>query len=143
MSILTVDQLKWQDLNRQLMQLRPSKLPPRPDETLHPVRARIFDIISDKRGMFAKVMTGVLIINVLIICTEFYMEPQVAPNFFIAREAIVLGLVVCYLVELLLKVIAQGPLGVSSSLLFLLLFLLSWLFLFIHSFYFFLILSPL
>lgn len=71
-ALLTQEQRKWRELERQLRLIRPSRKPPRPKNKF---KALCYDLTIDKRGKFAKFMTGVIIVNVILMMTEYREEP--------------------------------------------------------------------
>ncbi|ORX65453.1 hypothetical protein K493DRAFT_157461, partial [Basidiobolus meristosporus CBS 931.73] len=72
-SLLTVEQRQWVDLQLQLKIVRPSKLPIRPRTSF---AAWCFDIIHEKRNCFSKAVTGAMVLNVIVIMTEAWGQPR-------------------------------------------------------------------
>lgn len=72
---LTADQRRWLDLKKLLGQIRPAKRP----KTIPQDRIRkwCFDLVVDKSGLFYKVMTGVIVANILVLCTDSVLDDEI------------------------------------------------------------------
>jgi hypothetical protein len=73
-SSLTNTQRQFQDLQRQLALVKPSRLSVRPTDSN--VRAWFYDLVIDKRGKFARFMATVLTANIIVFATEHMHQPQ-------------------------------------------------------------------
>lgn len=65
---LTAEQRRWMDLKKLLSQIRPAKRPKQ--IPTNGIRKRCFDLVVDKRGRFYKWMTAVIVLNILVLCTD-------------------------------------------------------------------------
>lgn len=79
---LTVDQRRWLDLKKLLSQMRPAKRPKQ--VPCDRIRKWCFDLVVQKRGKFYKFMTGVIVINIIFLCTESERDQDI-PGMAIAR----------------------------------------------------------
>ena len=89
--------------------LAPSKAPPRPKGKY---RSRVYDVVMNKRGKFARFIVGVMIAHVIVICTEFYQQTVLVPQLRFAQEAISLLFLCVYMTEIALKLFALSLRGV-------------------------------
>ncbi|KAG0186357.1 calcium channel protein [Apophysomyces sp. BC1034] len=65
---LTADQRRWLDLKKLLSQMRPAKRPKQVPTGR--IRKKSFDLVVEKRGRFYKFMTVVIVLNILLLCTD-------------------------------------------------------------------------
>lgn len=72
---LTSDQRRWLDLKKLLSQIRPAKRPK--TVPANHIRRWCFDLVVDKTGRFYKVMTGVIIANILVLCTDSVLDDEI------------------------------------------------------------------
>jgi hypothetical protein len=72
-SLMTLEQRRWVDLRRQIRLIRPTATPERPQ---NPFRAFCYDLIQ-KRGILWHMMTMVLVLNVCLIASQHYGQPEV------------------------------------------------------------------
>ncbi|KAL1923072.1 uncharacterized protein VTP21DRAFT_9448 [Calcarisporiella thermophila] len=101
-SLLTLEQAQWRDLQRQLKLIRASSVPVRPSS---PWRARCFDMITDKKGYFQHFMTGVIVLNILIMATEYEGQPEILQR---VRACFYLVFILLYAFEILVKMLGLG-----------------------------------
>ena len=73
-SLLTVEQRRWIDLRRQLRLIKPTATPARPE---NPIRAFCYDMVIKKKGLLWRIMTVILVLNVCLIASQHYGQPQV------------------------------------------------------------------
>jgi hypothetical protein len=73
-SLLTLEQRRWLDLRRQLRLIKPTATPDRPQ---NPFRARCYDLAIQKKGILWRLMTMILVLNVGLIASQHYDQPQV------------------------------------------------------------------
>ncbi|KAI8049930.1 Ion transport protein-domain-containing protein [Syncephalis plumigaleata] len=71
-ALLTVDQRRWIDLQRQLKMIRPTTRPQRPAGRL---RAWCFDLAIEKNGRLARFINVITVFNLLIMMTEHKGQP--------------------------------------------------------------------
>ncbi|RKP26695.1 Ion transport protein-domain-containing protein [Syncephalis pseudoplumigaleata] len=76
-ALLTVDQRRWIDLQRQLKMIRPTTRPQRPKNR---VRAWCFDLAIEKNGRLARIITGITVFNLLIMMTEHKGQSAIWEN---------------------------------------------------------------
>ncbi|KAF9115096.1 calcium channel protein [Mortierella sp. AM989] len=103
MALLTVEQRRWLDLRRQLRTIKPTATPDRPD---NPIRAFCYDLVIEKKGLLWKIMTSILILNVGLIASQHYAQPDILTDVQDISYFIFLGL---YSVEIVIKVLGYGP----------------------------------
>ncbi|ORX87533.1 hypothetical protein K493DRAFT_341473 [Basidiobolus meristosporus CBS 931.73] len=72
MSLLTVEQRQWIDLQLQLKMVKPSELPARPNTWFG---GRCFDILHVKQYRFSEIITSSMMLNVLVMMTEAWGQP--------------------------------------------------------------------
>ncbi|GAN08579.1 cation channel family protein [Mucor ambiguus] len=72
-SSLTNTQRQFQDLQRQLALVKPSRKAERPPDGSF--RAMCYDLVIDKRGKFAQFMAAVLTANIIVFATEHLHQP--------------------------------------------------------------------
>ncbi|KAF9585747.1 calcium channel protein [Lunasporangiospora selenospora] len=101
-SLLTVEQRRWIDLRRQLRLIKPTATPDRPKNK---IRAICYDLVSKKKGFLWKLMTGVLVLNVILIASQHYAQPQVLTDIQDVSYFIFLGL---YTIEIGIKISGYG-----------------------------------
>ncbi|KAF8937307.1 calcium channel protein [Dissophora ornata] len=102
LSLLTVEQRRWGDLRRQLRLIKPTATPARPQ---NPIRAICYDLVIEKRGALWKVMTVILVLNVCLIASQHYGQPQLLTDIQDISYFIFLGL---YSVEIMIKLAGYG-----------------------------------
>lgn len=73
-SLLTLEQRRWLDLRRQLRLIKPTAIPERPRNRF---RALCYDLVIHKKGILWKIMTIVLVLNVCLIASQHYNQPDV------------------------------------------------------------------
>ncbi|KAG0044626.1 calcium channel protein [Gryganskiella cystojenkinii] len=71
-SLLTVEQRRWIDLRRQLRLIKPTATPARPENKF---RAFCYDMVIKKKGILWRIMTVILVMNVLLIASQHYGQP--------------------------------------------------------------------
>ncbi|KAG0344565.1 calcium channel protein [Podila humilis] len=101
-SLLTVEQRRWNDLRRQLRLIKPTATPARPKNRF---RALCYDMVIEKKGMLWRIMTVVLVLNVILIASQHYAQPQVLTDVQDVSYFIFLGL---YSVEIFVKICGYG-----------------------------------
>ncbi|KAG0209729.1 calcium channel protein [Mortierella sp. GBA30] len=101
-SLLTVEQRRWLDLRRQLRMIKPTATPARPRNRF---RAICYDIVIEKRGILWKVMTAILVLNVCLIASQHYDQPQLLTDIQDISYFIFLGL---YSLEIAVKICGYG-----------------------------------
>ncbi|KAG2223817.1 hypothetical protein INT45_001951 [Circinella minor] len=102
---LTAEQRRWLDLKKLLGRMRPAK---RPKEIpTSPIRKWCFDRVVDKRGRFYKIMTAVITLNILFLCTEFDRDDEIA-GWTAARTYVFFGFICIYWSEIIIKLLALG-----------------------------------
>ncbi|KAF9913802.1 calcium channel protein, partial [Lobosporangium transversale] len=101
-SLLTVEQRRWLDLRRQLRMIRPTATPIRPQ---NPIRAFCYDLVNEKKGFLWKIMTTVLALNVCLIASQHYAQPQTLTDIQDVSYFAFLGL---YSVEIVIKLLGYG-----------------------------------
>ncbi|KAI1319626.1 calcium channel protein [Mortierella claussenii] len=101
-SLLTVEQRRWLDLRRQLRMIKPTATPARPQNR---IRAFCYDMVIEKKGVLWKIMTVVLVLNVCLIASQHYAQPQTLTDIQDVSYFIFLGL---YSIEILIKLLGYG-----------------------------------
>ncbi|KAG0026013.1 calcium channel protein [Podila clonocystis] len=101
-SLLTVEQRRWIDLRRQLRLIKPTATPDRPTNKF---RAFCYDMVIEKKGLLWKIMTVVLVLNVVLIASQHYAQPQTLTDIQDISYFIFLGL---YSVEIFIKICGYG-----------------------------------
>ncbi|CAO3660618.1 unnamed protein product [Umbelopsis ramanniana] len=102
---LTSDQRRWLDLKKLLSQIRPAKRPKVPP--VNKTRRWCFDLVVDKTGKFYKIMTWVITINILVLCTDSVLDDEIQA-LSVAKRFIYLGFIVVYLFEISVKLLGLG-----------------------------------
>ncbi|KAL9554146.1 hypothetical protein MBANPS3_002946 [Mucor bainieri] len=102
-SSLTNTQRQFQDLQRQLALVKPSRKAERPPDGS--IRAMCYDLVIDKRGKFAQFMAAVLTANITVFATEHLHQPLWLGHLQDALNAICLSL---YLFEMGAKIAGLG-----------------------------------
>ncbi|KAG1121643.1 hypothetical protein G6F42_012234 [Rhizopus arrhizus] len=102
-SSLTNTQRQFQDLQRQLALVKPSRKAERPPDGS--LRAMCFDLVIDKRGTFAQFMATVLTANIIVFATEHLHQPLWLGHLQDALNAICLSL---YVFEMAAKIAGLG-----------------------------------
>lgn len=74
-AFMTADQRRWLDLKKLLGRMRPARRPKQ--VPTNGIRRWCFDRAVDKRGKFYKIMTGVIVLNILFLCTESDQEDNI------------------------------------------------------------------
>ncbi|KAI8147435.1 Ion transport protein-domain-containing protein [Fennellomyces sp. T-0311] len=102
-SSLTNTQRQFQDLQRQLSLVRPSRKAKRPpDGTL---RALCYDIVINKRGKFSSFITYVIVIHILVLSSYHSNQP---PWLTTAQDLMTNVFVGVYILEMVLKIAGLG-----------------------------------
>ncbi|KAG0308192.1 calcium channel protein [Dissophora globulifera] len=101
-SLLTVEQRRWIDLRRQLRLIKPTATPARPHNR---IRAFCYDLVIEKRGALWKFMTVILVLNVCLIASQHYGQPQLLTDIQDISYFIFLGL---YSIEIMIKLSGYG-----------------------------------
>ncbi|KAG0335288.1 calcium channel protein, partial [Podila horticola] len=101
-SLLTVEQRRWIDLRRQLRLIKPTATPDRPTNKF---RAFCYDMVIEKKGLLWKIMTVVLVLNVILIASQHYAQPQTLTDIQDVSYFIFLGL---YSIEIFIKICGYG-----------------------------------
>ncbi|KAF9327881.1 calcium channel protein [Podila minutissima] len=101
-SLLTVEQRRWIDLRRQLRLIKPTATPARPTNRF---RAFCYDLVIEKKGLLWRIMTVVLVLNVILIASQHYAQPQALTDIQDVSYFIFLGL---YSVEIFIKICGYG-----------------------------------
>ncbi|KAF9193354.1 calcium channel protein [Haplosporangium sp. Z 767] len=101
-SLLTIEQRRWIDLRRQLRMIKPTATPARP---LNRFRAICYDMVIQKKGILWKVMTVVLLLNVILIASQHYGQPELLTDIQDISYFIFLGL---YSLEIMIKICGYG-----------------------------------
>ncbi|KAK4512387.1 uncharacterized protein ATC70_003085 [Mucor velutinosus] len=102
-SSLTNTQRQFQDLQRQLALVKPSRKAERPPDGS--LRAICYDLVIDKRGKFAQFMAAVLAANIIVFATEHLHQPPWLGHLQDALNAICLSL---YVFEMGAKIAGLG-----------------------------------
>ncbi|KAL7311607.1 calcium channel protein [Mucor circinelloides] len=102
-SSLTNTQRQFQDLQRQLALVKPSRKAERPPDGS--LRAMCFDLVIDKRGTFAQFMATVLTANIIVFATEHLHQPLWLGHLQDLLNAICLSL---YVFEMAAKIAGLG-----------------------------------
>lgn len=100
-SLMTLEQRRWIDLRRQIRLIRPTATPERPQNSF---RAFCYDLIQ-KRGILWHMMTMVLVLNVCLIASQHYGQPEVLTDIQDVFYFIFLGL---YSIEITVKITGYG-----------------------------------
>ncbi|CAO3597547.1 unnamed protein product [Absidia cylindrospora] len=108
-SSLTNAQRQFQDLQRQLSLIKPSRNAARPDGY---IRAMCYDLVIDKRGKFAQIMAFVSMANIMVFASRFLHQPSWMSNL---QERLYHGLLFIYALEIFIKVLGLGPNKLTSS----------------------------
>ncbi|KAG2183342.1 hypothetical protein INT43_006347, partial [Umbelopsis isabellina] len=101
-STLTVPQRQYADLLRQLAQIKPARKQTQPS---NPIRAFCYKLVGNKRGLFHKIMIGLVMLNIVIIATEYEGEPTVLSQL---QDYAYIVFIFFYLAEVLIKVLGLG-----------------------------------
>ncbi|CAO3675097.1 unnamed protein product [Umbelopsis ramanniana] len=101
-STLTIPQRQYLDLRRQLAQVKPTRKPVRPT---NPIRSLCYDLVINKQGLFHKIMVGIVMLNIVVICTEYEDEPVILSQ---VQDYLYVAFIFCYLCEVLIKLIGLG-----------------------------------
>ncbi|KAI8331328.1 Ion transport protein-domain-containing protein [Chlamydoabsidia padenii] len=102
---LTAEQRRWMDLKKLLGQIRPAKRPKQ--IPTNGIRKKCFDLVVDKRGRFYKWMTVVIVLNILVLCTDTDQDDSI-PALKQVKEYIYLGFVLIYWLEVMVKLLGLG-----------------------------------
>ncbi|ORX60316.1 hypothetical protein DM01DRAFT_1332475 [Hesseltinella vesiculosa] len=102
---LTLDQRRWLDLRKLLSSIRPAKRPKQ--VPTHGFRKLCFKLVEDKRGVFYKILTGVILFNIILLCTDYYGADDLA-WLTIFKDTLYLVLVLFYWMELAIKWLGLG-----------------------------------
>ncbi|KAI8364970.1 Ion transport protein-domain-containing protein [Blakeslea trispora] len=102
LSQLTSQQRQFQDLQRQLGLLKPSRRVFRPN---NPIRAMFYDLVINKRGRFARAMANVIMLNIMIFATEHLYQPSWLTQIQNVLNGICIGL---YIFEIIAKMLGFG-----------------------------------
>ncbi|CAO3597764.1 unnamed protein product [Absidia cylindrospora] len=102
---LTAEQRRWLDLKKLLSQIRPAKRPKQ--IPTNAIRKKCFDLVVDKRGKFYKWMTGVIVLNILLLCTDTDRDDAI-PVLKLVKEYIYLVFVLVYWLEVMVKLLGLG-----------------------------------
>ncbi|KAI8644851.1 Ion transport protein-domain-containing protein [Parasitella parasitica] len=102
-SSLTNTQRQFQDLQRQLALVKPSRKSERPPDGS--LRAFCYDLVIDKRGKFAHFMATVLAANIMVFATEHLHQPEWLGHLQDALNATCLCL---YVLEMGVKIVGLG-----------------------------------
>ncbi|KAG0369918.1 calcium channel protein [Gamsiella multidivaricata] len=101
-SLLTVEQRRWIDLRRQLRLIKPTATPARPQNR---IRAFCYDLVIEKKGILWRIMTVILVLNVCLIASQHYGQPQLLTDIQDISYFIFLGL---YSMEIMIKITGYG-----------------------------------
>ncbi|KAG0295245.1 calcium channel protein [Linnemannia gamsii] len=104
-AFMTANQRRWMDLKKLLGGIHMSKYMSTPPASA--IRRTLYNIVSPKRGWFARLLTVVTIINGIVVATEHVDSP----SWEVTKAWISLGLLSVYIVEIVLKI---GGLGWSG-----------------------------
>ncbi|GAA6064276.1 hypothetical protein JCM10212_000978 [Sporobolomyces blumeae] len=101
-SLLTTEQRQWLDLRRLLNRQQPSKRPPRRPSSAF--RSWCFDRAAHKRGWWARSLTCLYVVNIVVLMTEA-TTTAVADS---PRNFIYLGLTVLYSIDIIVRLTGFG-----------------------------------
>ncbi|KAI8096858.1 Ion transport protein-domain-containing protein [Halteromyces radiatus] len=102
---LTAEQRRWLDLKKLLSQIRPAKRPKQ--IPVNVIRKKCFDLVVDKRGRFYKWMTAVIVLNILVLCTDTIRDDSL-PVLKLVKEYVYLVFVLIYWFEVMVKLLGLG-----------------------------------
>ncbi|KAK9767738.1 calcium channel protein, variant 2 [Basidiobolus ranarum] len=102
MSLLTVEQRQWVDLQLQLKMVKPSKHPFRPSSSF---AGWCFDILYEKRNRFSTIITSIMMLNVVVMMTEAWGQPRWVDN---TRNFIYGAFALVYMFEISVKLCGSG-----------------------------------
>lgn len=102
-ALLTTEQKQWIDLRKWLQQIRPSKRPI--DVPMGGLRRWCFDRAVNKRGLWSRAMTVILLFHIGVLMTEFEQSPATLD---LVRDFVFLGLIVVFLVDILVRFSGLG-----------------------------------
>ncbi|KAI8343217.1 Ion transport protein-domain-containing protein [Chlamydoabsidia padenii] len=108
-SSLTNAQRQFQDLQRQLSLVKPSRKADRPDGTL---RAMCYDLVIDRHGKFAQMMALVSMANIVVFASRFLHQPTWMTYL---QERLYHGFLIIYTLEILVKILGLGLNKLTSS----------------------------
>ncbi|KAI9598651.1 Ion transport protein-domain-containing protein [Syncephalis fuscata] len=101
-ALLTVDQQRWIDLQRQLKMIRPTTMPLRP---LNRLRAWCFDLAIDKRGRLSQAINAITVFNILMMMTEHKNQPHWWDK---TKDIVFSCLIALYTLEVIIKLYGLG-----------------------------------
>ncbi|KAI9029793.1 Ion transport protein-domain-containing protein [Phycomyces nitens] len=99
---LTLKQRQYLDLRRQMAEIKPTIKAYRPDSI---IRGWCYDIVANKRGIFNRITMGIVLTNIVIICTEYQNAPTWLENL---QEYAYTACIVIYALEVLVKFLGMG-----------------------------------
>ncbi|KAI7862921.1 Ion transport protein-domain-containing protein [Spinellus fusiger] len=102
---LTSDQQRWLDLKKLLSQMKPAKRPK--TVPTGSFRKKCFDWAIEKRGRFYKIMTGVICLNILFLCTDSEYEESII-GLSQAKGYVYLLFILAYWIEIFIKLFGLG-----------------------------------
>ncbi|KAF7724875.1 calcium channel protein [Apophysomyces ossiformis] len=102
---LTADQRRWLDLKKLLSQMRPAKRPKQVPEGR--IRRKCFDLVVEKRGKFYKFMTVVIVLNILLLCTDTDYDDKIE-GLTQAKGYLYLCFIFIYWLEITIKILGLG-----------------------------------
>ncbi|CAO3642477.1 unnamed protein product [Cunninghamella blakesleeana] len=100
---MTTEQRRWLDLKKLLSQIRPAKRPRQVPTNF--IRKKCYDWVVDKRGRFYKWMTLVVVLNIILLCTDTDLENE---TWTLIKEFLYLGFVLIYWIEVFIKLLGLG-----------------------------------
>ncbi|KAF7722394.1 calcium channel protein [Apophysomyces ossiformis] len=101
-STLTLRQRQYLDLQRQLAEIKPTTKTYRPESR---IRGLCYDLTANKRGLFSRLMMGVVVLNICVIASEFQNEPGWLENL---QDYSYFAFTVIYVVEVIIKCLGLG-----------------------------------
>ncbi|KAF9357185.1 calcium channel protein [Mortierella sp. AD094] len=102
-ALYTVEQRRWLDLLRQLRAIKPTATPDRPQNR---IRAFCYDLVIEKKGILWKIATLILVLNVCLIASQHYAQPDTLTDIQDISYFVFLGF---YSVEIVIKLLGYGP----------------------------------
>ncbi|CAO3628226.1 unnamed protein product [Cunninghamella blakesleeana] len=101
-STLTFAQRQYADLQRQLAELKPTMKVFRPTTS---IRSWCYDLVSDRYSLFNRILMGVVILNILVLATEFNDEPYWVE---LGQDYAYFAFATIYFAEVIIKILGLG-----------------------------------
>ncbi|KAI7871731.1 Ion transport protein-domain-containing protein [Spinellus fusiger] len=98
----TLKQRQYLDLRRQMAEVKPAIKAYRPDSI---IRGWCYDLVANKRGIFNQITMYIVIVNILVVCTEYKNEPYWLEQL---QEYAYMACIIIYALEVFIKFLGMG-----------------------------------